>query len=108
MRRVVATLTSLVMSVAGVGLAATTSRLSGTVVDDQGSPLPGVTVQLSSEALIGGPQTAISDGNGAFVFHLLPVGIYSVEATLAGLPGLASLAAYGWWLDAESKRDADE
>ena len=67
-----------------VALAATTSRMTGTVQDDQGLPLPGVTVQISSDKLIGGPQVVITDGNGSFVFNLLPPGLYTVEANLAG------------------------
>jgi hypothetical protein len=72
------------MACTGVALAATTSRMTGTVQDDQGLPLPGVTVQISSDKLIGGPQVAVTDGNGSFVFNLLPPGHYTVEANLAG------------------------
>jgi hypothetical protein len=70
--------------VASAGFAATTGRMTGTVKDNDGLALPGVTVQISSDRLIGGPQIAITDGNGAFVFNLLAPGTYSVEATLAG------------------------
>ena len=64
--------------------AATTSRLTGEVFDNDGLAMPGVTVQISSDKLIGGPQIAIADGEGRFTFNLLPVGMYTVEATLVG------------------------
>ena len=64
--------------------AATTSRLTGEVFDNDGRAMPGVTVQISSDKLIGGPQIAIADGDGRFVFNLLPVGMYTVEASLVG------------------------
>ena len=37
--------------------AATTSRLEGLVVDDQDQPLAGVQITISSQSLIGGPQS---------------------------------------------------
>jgi len=64
--------------------AATTSRLTGTIVDSDGQPLPGVTVRLSSDVLIGGQQVAISDIDGRFAYNLLPPGEYLVEAELSG------------------------
>jgi hypothetical protein len=64
--------------------AANTGRLAGEVLDSDGAALPGVTVQISSAALIGGPQVAISGVQGDFAFNLLPVGVYTVEATLPG------------------------
>jgi len=82
-RRVGVTLCLLAL-VAGMASAATTSRLKGEVYDNDGLAMPGVTIQISSDKLIGGPQVAIADGNGGFVFNLLPVGIYTVEATLVG------------------------
>jgi len=68
----------------GVAGAATTSRLEGRVVDDQGAALAGARVTISSESLIGGPQSAATDPGGGFAFNLLPVGDYSVEAELTG------------------------
>ncbi len=76
-----------VMLAAGSAGAATTSRLTGTVVDQDGAPLPGVTVTLSSEVLIGGPQAQVADAAGAFQFLLLPPGRYLVRTDL---PGFAS------------------
>jgi len=77
-------LCGVILAAGGVALAATTTRLDGTVVDRFGTPLPGVTVEIASEALIGGPQTAVTDDRGEVAFHLLPVGVYEVAATLAG------------------------
>jgi hypothetical protein len=83
-RRVVSVMCLAALVSAGAAFAATTSRLTGEVFDNDGAPMPGVTVQISSDKLIGGPQIAIADENGRFVFNLLPVGIYTVEATLVG------------------------
>jgi len=58
--------------------------MAGEVFDNDGRVMPGVTIQISSDKLIGGPQIAIADDQGRFVFNLLPVGIYTVEATLVG------------------------
>lgn len=83
-RRVISVFCLALLLATGAALAATTSRLTGEVYDNDGNPLPGVTVQISSDKLIGGPQVAIADENGRFVFNLLPVGLYNVEATLVG------------------------
>ena len=64
--------------------AATTSRLEGRALDDQGNPLAGVQITISSESLIGGPQSTNTDAEGGFAFTFLLVGEYSVEATLVG------------------------
>ncbi len=64
--------------------AANTGRLAGQVLDNDGVALPGVTVQISSANLIGGPQSAVSGVEGEFAFNLLPPGDYTVEAVLPG------------------------
>ena len=64
--------------------AANTGRLTGQVLDNNAAPLPGVTVQISSAQLIGGPQAAISGVEGEFAFNLLSPGEYTVEAVLPG------------------------
>jgi hypothetical protein len=81
---VIVTLCLVSLVASGAAFAATTSRLTGEVYDNDGQPMPGVTVQISSDKLIGGPQVAIADGDGRFTFNLLPVGMYTVEATLVG------------------------
>ncbi len=69
---------------AGVATAQTKSALTGTVVDKDGQPLPGVTVSLASDNLIGGAQTKVTGEGGDFKFNLLPPGDYHVEASLDG------------------------
>ena len=69
---------------AALSFAANTGSLAGTVLDNGGAPLPGVTVSTSSDALIGGPQTAVTGASGEFAFHLLLVGDYTIEAVLPG------------------------
>ena len=58
-----------------------TGNLFGTVVDQQGEPLPGVTVILSE---IGAPQIQITNAEGQFRFLDLSPGKYTVTAQLEG------------------------
>jgi len=78
-------LCALLLAGAGIISATTTTgRLIGTVADNQEVALPGVTVTVSSDALIGGAQVAISGVDGQFAFNLLPPGTYHVRTDLAG------------------------
>ena len=61
-----------------------TATLSGIVTDASGGVLPGVTVSVSSPALIGGSRTAVTDGNGAYRFPSLPPGLYTLKVELEG------------------------
>lgn len=82
--RLIAFLPLVLTLVAAAPLAAQTpSRLVGTVRDNQGGVLPGVTVTASSPSLIGA-QTAVSEGNGTYQFPALPAGTYRVVFDLAG------------------------
>jgi carboxypeptidase family protein/TonB-dependent receptor-like protein len=56
--------------------------MRGDVVDTEGAPLPGVQITVSSPALIQ-PRSVVSGPNGEFNVPSLPVGTYTVEATLA-------------------------
>ncbi len=70
----------------GVALASAqtqTGEIAGKVSDRTGAILPGVTVTITSPALIR-PQTAVSAASGAYRFPNLPVGVYSVTFELAG------------------------
>jgi hypothetical protein len=74
------------MVAGGLSAQSTTGRLIGEVYDEGGVALPGVTVTVQSEALLGGPRTEITDANGEFAFLGLAPGVYSLQASLAGFP----------------------
>ena len=61
-----------------------TGTIHGYVRDDQGEPLPGVTVLISGPKLIGGQKTYISDKYGYYRFPVLPPGPYTISAELQG------------------------
>jgi len=61
-----------------------TGALRGVVSDASGAVLPGVTVELSGPALIGGPKTAVTDERGQYRFPNLAPGLYVVTASLSG------------------------
>jgi hypothetical protein len=58
-----------------------TGNLYGTVVDEQGAALPGVTVTLTGQ---GAPQVQVSDAKGAFHFLGLSPASYQLKAELEG------------------------
>lgn len=58
-------------------------RINGTVTDNTGAVLPGVTVTATSPALIQ-PQVQVSGTDGSFRFLALPPGVYDVAFELAG------------------------
>ncbi len=60
-----------------------TGAIVGTVVDDEGTPLPGLTVTLTSPAIMG-ERSAITDDKGQYRFPALPPGLYTVKAALPG------------------------
>ena len=64
-----------------------TGAIVGTILDEEGTPLPGVTVTLSSPDIMG-EKTAITDADGRYRFPALPPGVYQVKAEL---PGFASV-----------------
>lgn len=57
-------------------------KLTGTITDDKGEPLPGATVEMSSPALISGKRTLSTTARGTYVFLNLPVGIYRLTASM--------------------------
>ncbi|RLE24772.1 MAG: hypothetical protein DRJ08_00245 [Acidobacteria bacterium] len=61
----------------------TKATVNGLVVDDQGTALPGVTVVLTNMEQ-GAKRTVVTDANGKFRAPFLPLGTYTVEASLAG------------------------
>jgi hypothetical protein len=66
----------------------TTGTVSGRVVDQQGSAVPGATVTAKSAAT-GFSRSEVSDAEGVYRLSALPVGIYDVTTEL---PGFATVA----------------
>jgi hypothetical protein len=66
---------------------AQTATLSGTVTDNQGGVLPGVTV-TATETSTGRQHVSVTDDKGLYRFPILPAGTYRLEADL---PGFAKL-----------------
>jgi hypothetical protein len=62
-------------------------RINGTVTDNTGAVLPGVTVTATSPALIQ-PQVQVSGTDGSYRFVALPPGVYEVMFELAGFQGV--------------------
>jgi hypothetical protein len=60
------------------------ASLTGTVRDDSGAVLPGVTVEAASPALIEKVRSAVTDGSGQFRIVDLRPGTYTLTATLPG------------------------
>jgi outer membrane receptor protein involved in Fe transport len=60
-----------------------TGTIRGTVQDQQGLPVPGVTITATSAALQG-PRTSVSDGEGNYTLAALPAGQYEVTFELSG------------------------
>ncbi len=63
--------------------AQTTGTLRGIVVDDNGDAMPGVTIEITSDALMQA-RSSITDQSGIFRFLYLPPGSYIVCAKLEG------------------------
>jgi hypothetical protein len=61
----------------------TTGLIVGGIFDSAGAPLPGVTVEASSESLQG-VRAVTTAADGAFRFPAVPPGSYRIRATLSG------------------------
>jgi hypothetical protein len=59
-------------------------QIAGTVRDTSGAVMPGVTVEVTSPALIEKVRTAVTDDTGQYRITNLPVGTYAVSFTLEG------------------------
>lgn len=65
---------------------ATTGSVTGTVEDASGAVLPGVTVELVGERVMG-TQSFTTDEQGQYRFRSLPPGMYELTFTLRGFGG---------------------
>ena len=78
---------ALCLVVSGYASAQTTGRIEGRVLEPSGSPLPGVTVTVTSPKLQG-ERLQFTNSDGVFRFASLPPGSYLVRATLDGFNNL--------------------
>lgn len=78
-----AALACAILLLAGFANAQTTGEIYGKAVDKSGAVVPGVTVTLSSPALLA-PQVAVTSGTGVYRFPSIPIGTYSVKFELSG------------------------
>ncbi len=58
-------------------------KLTGTVTDDKGEALPGVTVEITGPAVMG-KRSAVSSAKGTYVFLNVPPGTFTLRASLPG------------------------
>jgi len=80
---VLAVVTSLLIAAQGFAQIKT-GTIKGTVKDETGQPLPGVSVEVRGEALMG-VRTMITESEGSFRFPALPIGKnYEVNFSLEG------------------------
>ena len=71
-----------VILIGGMLLAqAPTGRIIGTVLDDQGIPLPGVAIEATSPKLMG-VSAVLTDETGVYRIFALPPGTYEIKYTL--------------------------
>ncbi len=84
LKRSVLVLLSFLFLVSTVHAQRLTGAINGTVNDDTNAPLPGVTVTLTSDALIGGPQISTTGATGDYRFPALPPGLYKLSFSLEG------------------------
>jgi Carboxypeptidase regulatory-like domain len=65
-----------------------TGSITGTVTDSSNAILPGATVTLTGDRLIGGSETQITDATGNYRFDRLSPGTYTVKFELQGFKGI--------------------
>src|SRR6188474_749344 len=80
------------LAIIGAAGAADAQSIAGTVRDESGAVLPGVTVEANSPALIEKTRTAITDSSGQYRIVSLSPGLYRVTFTL---PGFSSVRRDG-------------
>jgi hypothetical protein len=83
---VAALMSVMLAGVGGVAYAQETAvngAVFGTITDETGAALPGVTIEATSPALQGG-QSAVSDGQGAYRLSQLPAGVYRITYSISG------------------------
>ncbi len=60
------------------------SAIVGLLTDDSGGVLPGVSIEVSSPAMIEGSKTTVSDSQGRYRFEAMRPGVYKLAFSLTG------------------------
>ena len=74
---------ALMLLVSVSALAQATAQMAGTVRDESGAVLPGVTVTVT-QTDTGFTRTVVTEGSGGYAIPNLPTGPYKLEASLQG------------------------
>jgi outer membrane receptor protein involved in Fe transport len=61
-----------------------TGRILGQIVGVDGYPIAGAIITASSEVMMGGSRSTVTDATGEFRFAAMPPGVYSVTASREG------------------------
>ena len=72
------------IALCGTANAQALGTIAGAAKDTSGAVLPGVTVEVTSPALIEKVRSATTDSNGLYRIVNLPPGVYTVTFTLSG------------------------
>jgi hypothetical protein len=83
MRKILFTMLAVTLLVAFAAAQTPTGKFVGKVKDDQGAPLPGVSVEATSPKLVG-KAVAVTDETGTYRLFTLPSGTYVITFTLQG------------------------
>ncbi|MEP6802763.1 MAG: TonB-dependent receptor [Acidobacteriota bacterium] len=89
--RIALVFTVCLLLVVAASPAQTTGTIEGTISDQNGGSLPGVTVEAASPNLQGS-RTATTGSDGRYRFVSLPPGRYTVSATLSGMGSVQKTA----------------
>ncbi|MDD8020735.1 MAG: TonB-dependent receptor [Acidobacteriota bacterium] len=73
----------LILSPLALAQSRETGAITGTITDQAGAPLPGVTVTISASSLMA-PRTYVTQARGTYRFPALPPGNYTIKAELQG------------------------
>src|SRR5437879_1517975 len=83
-RRIVLVSLSAVLAAGTAHAQVQTGSITGIVTDSSSAVMPGVTVSLAGDKLIGGTQVETTDASGSYRFDRLPPGSYRVKFELQG------------------------
>jgi hypothetical protein len=64
--------------------------ISGLVLDDQGKPVPGVTLKVATQGQ--SPFDVVTDENGYFLMEALPADVYKIKPTYQDESGFSTEA----------------